>query len=52
MAIEIKNSIESDVVGTLYDQMGVNDYTSPKKVTAELKDGAVSNDLLINFSSG
>ena len=44
MAIEIKNSIVSDVVGTLYDKMGVNDYTSPKKVKAQLKDCACSND--------
>ena len=48
MAIEIKNSIVSDVVGTLYDKMGVNDYTSPKKVKAQLKDCAFSNDLIVN----
>ena len=52
MAIEIKNSIVSDVVGTLYDKMGVNDYTSPKKVKAQLKDCAFSNDLVVNVSSG
>ena len=52
MAIEIKNSIVSDVVGTLYDKMGVNDYTSPKKVKAQLKDCAFSNDLIVNVSSG
>ena len=52
MAIEIKNSIVSDVVGTLYDKMGVNDYTSPKKVKAQLKDCAFSNDLSVNVSSG
>lgn len=52
MAIEIKNSIVSDVVGTLYDKMGVSDYTSPKKVKAQLKDCAFSNDLIVNVSSG
>lgn len=52
MTIEIKNSIVSDVVGTLYDKMGVNDYTSPKKVKAQLKDCAFSNDLIVNVSSG
>lgn len=52
MAIEIKNSIVSDVVGTLYDRMGVSDYTSPKKVKAQLKDCAFSNDLTVNVSSG
>lgn len=52
MTIEIKNSIVSDVVGTLYDQIGVNDYTSPKKVKAQLKDCAFSNDLIVNVSSG
>lgn len=52
MAIEIKSSIVSDVVGTLYDKMGVNDYTSPKKVKAQLKDCAFSNDLIVNVSSG
>lgn len=52
MAIEIKNSIVSDVVGTLYDKMGVNDYTSPKKVKAQLKDCTFSNDLIVNVSSG
>lgn len=52
MAIEIKNSIVSDVVGTLYDKMGVSDYTSPKKVKAQLKDYAFSNDLIVNVSSG
>ena len=52
MTIEIKNSIVSDVVGTLYDKMGVNDYTSPKKVKAQLKDCAFSNDLVVNVSSG
>lgn len=52
MTIEIKNSIVSDVVGTLYDKMGVDDYTSPKKVKAQLKDCAFSNDLIVNVSSG
>ena len=52
MTIEIKNSIVSDVVGTLYDQIGVDDYTSPKKVKAQLKDCAFSNDLIVNVSSG
>lgn len=52
MAIEIKNSIVSDVVGTLYDKMGVSDYTSPKKVKEQLKDCAFSNDLIVNVSSG
>ena len=52
MAIEIKSSIVSDVVGTLYDKMGVSDYTSPKKVKAQLKDCAFSNDLSVNVSSG
>ena len=52
MAIEIKSSIVSDVVGTLYDKMGVSDYTSPKKVKAQLKDCAFSNDLIVNVSSG
>ena len=51
MAIEIKSSIVSDVVGTLYDKIGVNDYTSPKKVKAQLKDCAFSNDLIVNVSS-
>lgn len=52
MTIEIKNSIVSDVVGTLFDRMGVSDYTSPKKVKAQLKDCAFSNDLIVNVSSG
>lgn len=52
MAIEIKNSIVSDIVGTLYDRMGVSDYTSPKKVKAQLEDHAFTNDLVVNVSSG
>lgn len=51
MTVEIKGSIVSDVVGTLYDKMGVEDYTSPKKVKAQLKNSAFSNDLTVNIAS-
>ena len=51
MAIEVKGNIVSDIVGTLYDRMGVEDYTSPKKVKAQLKDSAFSNAITVNVAS-
>lgn len=51
MTVEVKGNIVSDIVGTLYDRMGVDDYTSPKKVKAQLKDSAFSNDVTVNVAS-
>lgn len=51
MTVEVKGNIVSDIVGTLYDRMGVEDYTSPKKVKAQLKDSAFSNDVTVNVAS-
>ncbi len=51
MTIEVKGNIVSDIVGTMYDYMGVEDYTSPKKVKAQLKDSAFSNAITVNVAS-
>ena len=51
MAIEVKGNIVSDIVGTMYDLMGVEDYTSPKKIKAQLKESGVTDNLTVNIAS-
>ena len=51
MTIEVKGNIVSDIVGTMYDMMGVEDYTSPKKIKAQLKESGVTDDLTVNIAS-